>query len=428
MLLRHMTSVPNSVCDGFLETNPDSNRVEEIEIIGDCNTSNNEEDLCLDLSNSYHSVSTFDSARNPIFEIDTVEKLTISGSSPKSSLMSDSANSSQNSIKGLHSDCTDSPDDLNDGFSYFSSESDMDSLPLKNTYIDDMKSYSDFNNTLSNGYDSSVQKLDALISSIRERMFYVNNDSNMCWFSPEPESDALYMQEMRLVGMVLGLAVYNSPLHRSLIKILHSFSPEEIEGCDQTFEVSYEQNGQHQIYQLVPNGSAVKLTFENKIEFVNSYVDFIFNTSCESQFEVFRDGFLDIVGNSFAMNLSPIELELIICGSSDLDFDTLDKYAVYDGGFKRDTPVIEYFWSVVKSFPTELKKKLLFFTTGSDRVPIGGLSKMKFVIVKNGTDSMRLPTSHTCFNALLLPEYDSEPKLRERLITAINNSEGFGMM
>ncbi|OMJ20124.1 Ubiquitin-protein ligase E3A [Smittium culicis] len=202
-------------------------------------------------------------------------------------------------------------------------------------------------------------------------MFYNNTDSNMCWFSPEPESDALYMQEMRLVGMVLGLAVYNSvilnihfphalykkllgvpvylndllqldpSLYSSLIKILHTFSPEEIESCDQTFEVSYKQNGQHQTYQLIPNGSTYKLSFDNKIEFVNSYVDFIFNSSCESQFEVFRDGFLDIVGSSFAMNLSPLELELIICGSSDLDFDTLDKYAVYDGGYKRDTPVVE---------------------------------------------------------------------------------------
>lgn len=66
---------------------------------------------------------------------------------------------------------------------------------------------------------------------------------------------------------------------------------------------------------------------------------------------------------------------------------------------------IRYFWEIVHSFSYEDKKKLLFFATGSDRVseyqfcllshqhaiqaPIGGLSKLQFVIAKNGGDSDR---------------------------------------
>lgn len=42
--------------------------------------------------------------------------------------------------------------------------------------------------------------------------------------------------------------------------------------------------------------------------------------------------------------------------------------------------------------------------------------------------SFRLPTSHTCFNALLLPEYSSKEKLRERLLKAITYAKGFGML
>ena len=40
----------------------------------------------------------------------------------------------------------------------------------------------------------------------------------------------------------------------------------------------------------------------------------------------------------------------------------------------------------------------------------------------------RLPTSHTCFNVLLLPDYSSKDKLRERLVKAITNCKGFGML
>lgn len=38
-----------------------------------------------------------------------------------------------------------------------------------------------------------------------------------------------------------------------------------------------------------------------------------------------------------------------------------------------------------------------------------------------------LPTAHTCFNQLDLPEYPSEEILREKLLTAVKEgSEGFG--
>ena len=50
------------------------------------------------------------------------------------------------------------------------------------------------------------------------------------------------------------------------------------------------------------------------------------------------------------------------------------------------------------------------------------------VIARNGPDCDRLPTSHTCFNVLLLPEYSSKEKLEERLLKAINYSKGFGMI
>ena len=39
----------------------------------------------------------------------------------------------------------------------------------------------------------------------------------------------------------------------------------------------------------------------------------------------------------------------------------------------------------------------------------------------------RLPMAQTCFNLLLLPEYTSRDILREMLVVAIDNAEGFGM-
>ena len=53
------------------------------------------------------------------------------------------------------------------------------------------------------------------------------------------------------------------------------------------------------------------------------------------------------------------------------------------------------------------------------------LKSRRVVDVAKDTDA--LPTAHTCFNVLLLPEYANEEKLRERLETALAHAEGFGL-
>lgn len=40
------------------------------------------------------------------------------------------------------------------------------------------------------------------------------------------------------------------------------------------------------------------------------------------------------------------------------------------------------------------KKQLLFFTTGNDRAPVGGLATLKFIITRNGDDTDRYFQNH----------------------------------
>ena len=40
------------------------------------------------------------------------------------------------------------------------------------------------------------------------------------------------------------------------------------------------------------------------------------------------------------------------------------------------------FWDVVKIMPLEMQKRFLLFTTGSDRIPIGGMAEMTFKITR----------------------------------------------
>lgn len=43
----------------------------------------------------------------------------------------------------------------------------------------------------------------------------------------------------------------------------------------------------------------------------------------------------------------PRELELLICGSPELDFEQLEAVTRYDGGFEADSPTIRHFWEVL---------------------------------------------------------------------------------
>lgn len=82
-----------------------------------------------------------------------------------------------------------------------------------------------------------------------------------------------------------------------------------------------------------------------------------------------------------------------------------------------------------------LRTAFLQFVTGTSRVPPEGFKSLqgfngaqKFNIHKY-YDVKHLPRSHTCFNQLDLPPYESKEILIEKLTLAITEGkEGFGIL
>jgi len=216
-------------------------------------------------------------------------------------------------------------------------------------------------------------------------------------------------------------------LGRGLQQLL-SFEGHVESAYDRTFQVDLAAFGYHYTFDFVEGGSAIRLTENNRCEFVDAYVDFVLNRSIQGQFNAFKEGFDAVCADGTIRLFRSEELEQLICGCPDLDFEALEGNTHYDGGWTNESPVIREFWEIVHAFTDDQKKRLLFFATGSDRVPIGGLKKLPFVIAKNGGDANRLPTSHTCFNALLLGDYTSKEHLQRCLLTAINEFCGFGLI
>jgi E3 ubiquitin-protein ligase HECTD2 len=216
-------------------------------------------------------------------------------------------------------------------------------------------------------------------------MFTWDEDSGYCWFNANSfESSDQYF----LVGVVLGLAIYNSTIldiqlplacYKKLLDVhcglddLKTFKPAVVNSLDQlldyegddfedVFGLDYVCDkgayGQVQTVELVPGGANKPVTKTNRhgalpggranADYVRRYVEYILDTSISKQFEPFKRGFNHVCGGNALSLFRPEEIELLIRGSAEkLDVDQLRAVAVYEGDSSRpiteNEPVIRWY-------------------------------------------------------------------------------------
>lgn len=289
-------------------------------------------------------------------------------------------------------------------------------------------------------------------------MFKYHEESRLLWFNSDSFESEL---EFELIGILLGVAIYNAiivdfqmpraiykklmgqtctlddlselepGLAKGLYQILSHQSLESFQECygDLNFQITYETFGERRCIDLKPGGGDCAVTFENREEYVALYVSYLLDESVKTQFNAFAKGFRKVCGGAALDLFNAEELELLICGNPVLDTHELEAGTRYEDGYSGSEEVVRNFWEVLHEFSELEKRAFLKFMSGSDRSPIEGLAKMNFVISRNGDDEERLPSAHTCFNHMLLPEYSSKEILREKLLYAIRNAaEGFGLI
>ncbi|KAL8908737.1 MAG: hypothetical protein Q9171_005323 [Xanthocarpia ochracea] len=227
-------------------------------------------------------------------------------------------------------------------------------------------------------------------------MFVYDEDSQYCYFNPNTleTSDQFF-----LVGVVLGLAIYNStildvalppfafrkllasaPTYTGPITSLsrptathtlsdlaefrrrhHPFSVVlnrltccpavlasglgkllDYDGDVETtfcrdFVIESNRYGQAVQVPLCPGGEGRAVTNANRAEFVELYIKYLLDTSVSRQFEPFKRGFFSVCGGNALSLFRPEEIELLIRGSDEaLDVATLRAVAIYDGWKKKE--------------------------------------------------------------------------------------------
>jgi hypothetical protein len=196
-------------------------------------------------------------------------------------------------------------------------------------------------------------------------MFKSYQNQRFYWFNPNTlESNVNF----ELVGMVLGLAIYNSiilDVHLPMVtykKILgvptdindlEEFDPELAKGLKdllsfegnveevycRSFYIETEAFGEIIKHPLKENGENIPVTNENREEYVKLYVDWWLNTGVERIFNEFKNGFLKICAGEVINWFKHEELELLICGNPVLDFKELESVTKYEG-YTKDSLIV----------------------------------------------------------------------------------------
>ncbi|KAL8872238.1 MAG: hypothetical protein Q9174_002099 [Haloplaca sp. 1 TL-2023] len=201
----------------------------------------------------------------------------------------------------------------------------------------------------------------------------------------------------------------------------------------ETFSTETNDFGVIETVDLIENGRNIPVTDDNKQEFVQLMVEYRLTGSVQAQLEKFLGGFHDVVSPELIAIFNEQELELLISGLPDINIDDWKAQTEYHN-YSASSSQIQWFWRAVRSFDKEERAKLLQFVTGTAKVPLNGFAQLegmngvsKFNIHRDYGNKDRLPSSHTCFNQLDLPEYESYEQLRQQVYTAMTaGSEYFG--
>ncbi|XP_054887532.1 NEDD4-like E3 ubiquitin-protein ligase WWP2 isoform X1 [Poeciliopsis prolifica] len=291
-------------------------------------------------------------------------------------------------------------------------------------------------------------------------LFEYAGKNNYCLqINPASSINPDHLTYFRFIGRFIAMALYHGkfidtgftlPFYKRMLdkkptlKDLESIDPEfynsimwvkenNLEECgvELYFAQDMEILGKVSSHALKEGGEDELVTEENKEEYISLLTDWRFTRGVEEQTKAFLDGFNEVVPLEWLRYFDEKELELMLCGMQEIDLADWQKNTIYRH-YTKNSKQIHWFWQVVKEMDNEKRIRLLQFVTGTCRLPVGGFTELigsngpqKFCIDRVGKETW-LPRSHTCFNRLDLPPYRSLEQLREKLLFAIEETEGFG--
>ena len=230
------------------------------------------------------------------------------------------------------------------------------------------------------------------------------------------------------------LIFIDSEIYHSIQKLqnLNDFSNLELYFA----ENEKDENGNINNINLILEGSNIPVTKENMLYYFQKKIEYIMNKD-RIYINHIKKSIFSYIPESLIKIFSANELELILNGTPFIDVSDWIENTIYEGYSPSDDIIIK-FWNIVKNLPQEKLSRLLQFSTGSTRVPVGGfkslqsnrgkISPFSIYKVEYEEGKRNYIKARTCFNRINLPNFPNEEKLLEGINFVIDNEIlGFGI-
>ena len=329
----------------------------------------------------------------------------------------------------------------------FSGEEGIDSGGLtKEWFLELSRSLLDPQRCLLVKLEDSSTSLSINNSGIKMEKYHIDyrssiNDQHLQYFHFLGILLAKAIYDRQLIDLPLCKAVYKfilgrpatlddleemDPLyHRSIVWMLKNDITDVIY---ENFTIAMENFGQMQEIELIPGGKEIKVTNKNKARYVQAILDWKTSGSVLKQLKSIRQGFQEVLPPYEIKDFTEDEINLLLNGKQHFNVNDMRQATRYTGGYDANSLSINIFWSVLEKFSQSERGQLLQFATGSSKIPLDGYDPCFTITMATsdaGTDA--LPTSHTCFNQLVLPKYETEKEMTTKLLYAFENAGGFHM-
>ncbi|CEH16441.1 hect-domain-containing protein [Ceraceosorus bombacis] len=163
------------------------------------------------------------------------------------------------------------------------------------------------------------------------------------------------------------------------------------------FTVQDDELGVVKSTELVPGGSHIPVTKENRLSYIYRMSRYRLTGQIAWQCDAFFRGLSDIIDTRWLRILDVDELRVLVCGTEEpIDVEDLRRNTILHVYHEKDD-AISFFWQALQSFSPDERRAFLKFVTSCPSPPLLGFSQLspKLGIQKSSDDTSRLPTAAT---------------------------------
>ena len=181
--------------------------------------------------------------------------------------------------------------------------------------------------------------------------------------------------------------------------------------------------GSSVVYPMVPGGAAIEVTEENKVQYLDLWLRHKLESEIDESTRWFVKGLTTIVPPGVLNMFSPNELQLLLGGDvlDDAGLNDLFQHISYTPtslSSEEKLKVKTDFEATMTGFTLKERQDFFRFVTGMSRIPPGGCGKLDplFTIETDtnlGQDA--LPLATTCYNHMLIPMFENEATMKNKI-------------